>query len=78
MSDNAANQLLAVRLLKVNSVSCSAHTIQLAINNALEECPNIMELLKKCKIIVKRFKKSNPCNLLLKKVSYLILLLTIN
>ena len=59
VTDNAANQLRAIRLSKHKSIGCVAHTIQLSIEDSLTECPAIKDVLHKCERIVKYFKKSN-------------------
>jgi zinc finger BED domain-containing protein 1 (E3 SUMO-protein ligase ZBED1) len=46
-------------LSKHKSLSCSAHTIQLCIEDSLKACSNIQDILKKSERIVKFFKKSN-------------------
>ena len=60
MIDNAANQVLGVKLSGYELFRCCAHTIQLAIKDAFSECPNIQKMIAKCQKIVKFFKKSGP------------------
>ena len=67
VTDNAANQLKALRLSSFQSISCSAHTIQLAIKDSFTECSYVSEMVKKCEKIVKYFKKSGPAMLILTK-----------
>ena len=59
--DNAANQVLSIKLLGYKFVRCCAHTIQLAIKDGLNECQRVQDVLKKFERIVKKFKKSAPC-----------------
>jgi len=59
--DNAANQVLSIKLLGYKFIRCCAHTIQLAIKDGLNECQRVQEVLKKFERIVKKFKKSAPC-----------------
>lgn len=70
-TDNAANQLLGVRLAGQNSIRCSAHTIQLAIQDAIKNVAAVSALLEKSKKIVKHIRKSGPAKLALRKVSHL-------
>ena len=58
--DNAANQVLGVKLSGYQLFRCTAHTIQLAIQDAFNACLDIKNMIEKCKKIVKFFKKSGP------------------
>ena len=58
-TDNAAAQLRAIELNNSKSIRCCAHTIQLAIKNAMNNNPKVIELIDLCQNIVRRFKKSN-------------------
>jgi hypothetical protein len=57
--DNAANAKLSVNLAGFDLVCCSAHTLQLAIRDVLDEVIDIKNVLTKCRSIVEHFKRSN-------------------
>jgi hypothetical protein len=53
ISDNAAT-----KLLKMHHLPYSAHTLNLTVNDAINGTPQLHYLLKKCRDIVGRFKRS--------------------
>lgn len=57
--DNASNMKAALRSTGFNMVNCYAHTLQLAIHDALDESSQIQAILVKCRAIVGHFKRSN-------------------
>jgi hypothetical protein len=58
ISDNAANIKAATKLLKMHHLPYSAHTLNLTVNDAINGTPQLHYLLKKCRDIVGRFKRS--------------------
>ncbi|CAG8629593.1 9985_t:CDS:2, partial [Racocetra fulgida] len=60
--DNGSNIKLCVKRLEqkynISKIFCFGHTLQLAINNALKNCPEIINLIKKYKDIVLHFSGS--------------------
>lgn len=67
LTDNAANITNGVSISDCDSIRCTAHTLQLAVNDSLKE-PIIKELLKKCRSIVTFFKQSTKSYEILKKM----------
>ncbi|KAL1513732.1 hypothetical protein ABEB36_003104 [Hypothenemus hampei] len=61
ITDNASNMVKACDLLKINHHNCFAHTLNLTVNDGLEDASNseLIKLLQKYKDIVQYFKKSN-------------------
>lgn len=59
VTDNAANIVNAVNYTDNLSIRCSAHTIQLAINDAFKNNNQIDDILSKCKTVVSHFKHSS-------------------
>lgn len=57
--DNAANMRSAVRMTGYKQIACTAHTLQLAIHDALDENEQLQVILAKCRAIVGHFKRSN-------------------
>ena len=57
--DNAANMRSAVRMTGYKHIACTAHTLQLAIHDALDENEQLQVILVKCRAIVGHFKRSN-------------------
>ena len=57
-TDNAANIVAAVKLIKWNHLPCFAHTINLIVSNSLDEVPEVASLIQSCKNIVSFFHKS--------------------
>lgn len=57
--DNAANMCSAVRLTGFVMFNCTAHTLQLAIHDALDDNEQMQLVLAKCRAIVGHFKRSN-------------------
>jgi hypothetical protein len=66
-TDNAANMIAAVHRLPYRRLSCSAHSLQLAVNKAVAAC-DIEDLLVSCRKIVGHFKHSAHSTLDLEKV----------
>lgn len=60
--DNAANMRSAVRQTGCTQIACTAHTLQLAVHDALEKNQQIQVILGKCRGIVGHFKRSNLAN----------------
>lgn len=63
VTDNAKNIVNSIALLNedssnIESVKCAAHTLQLAVNSALQNI-YILEIVKKCSSVVGHFKYSN-------------------
>ena len=62
MIDNGSNVKSCLEKLGCKygmyKVFCFRHTLQLAINNALKECSEITNLIKKCKDLVSHFSGS--------------------
>ena len=56
-----------IRLSGYPLLRCSAHCIQLAIQDSFSDCSNVSELVKKCQRIVQFFKKSGPGMTVLRK-----------
>ena len=67
VTDNAANITSGVNISDCESIRCTAHTLQLAVNNVLEE-PKLKELVKKGRAIVTHFKQSTKSYEILKKM----------
>ncbi|XP_026484617.2 E3 SUMO-protein ligase ZBED1-like [Vanessa tameamea] len=65
-TDNGANIVKMVRLLGLRSMPCFAHTLNLVVEYSLK-VPGLIDLIEKCKKIVKYFKKSNIATLTLRK-----------
>ena len=59
-TDNARNVTVAVSLLPFEHMPCTAHTLQLSVNKAINEA-GVEALLSKCRKIVGHFKHS-PAN----------------
>lgn len=60
VTDNAANMAAAVRMLPlVSGVRCFAHTLNLIVKNALCAIPEIDDVRKKSRKIIKYFKASH-------------------
>ena len=59
VTDNAKNMTNGVKYSDNNSLRCTAHTLQLTINDALEDSVKIKNIIDKCKSIVAHFKKSS-------------------
>jgi hypothetical protein len=61
VTDNASVMIRVCDLLKVNHLNCFAHTLNLTVNDGLEDAtnPDLITMLEKCKSIVKHLKKSN-------------------
>jgi hypothetical protein len=57
VTDNASNITNAVLFSHHNSIRCAAHTLQLAVNDCLEET-KIKDLMKKCRTLVTHFRQS--------------------
>jgi hypothetical protein len=57
VSDNAPNMIKSARLMHKTSVTCAAHTLQLAVVAALEIEP-ISSIVQKCKDIASHFHRS--------------------
>jgi len=62
VTDNARNIVYAISLISsdtnISSVTCAAHSLQLAINHSLRQ-DNIQLLVEKCSKLVSHFKHSN-------------------
>jgi len=62
VTDNARNIVNAISLISsdtnISSVTCAAHSLQLAINHSLRQ-DNIQLLVEKCSKLVSHFKHSN-------------------
>lgn len=58
VTDNGRNIRAAVKKLKWHERSCFAHTLQLAIHDAKQECPELSALCKKGRSIVGHYKHS--------------------
>ncbi|XP_054287804.1 E3 SUMO-protein ligase ZBED1-like [Macrosteles quadrilineatus] len=60
VTDNATNMKSAMSCVKpkLNVLSCFAHSLQLAINDAKKETPGVVELVKKVKGIVGHYRHS--------------------
>lgn len=58
VTDNASNMVKMCDLLGIRHMPCFAHTLNLTIDDALE-LVEVQEIVEKCKIIVKFFKKSS-------------------
>ncbi|XP_064475751.1 E3 SUMO-protein ligase ZBED1-like [Ornithodoros turicata] len=59
VTDNGRNMRAAVRQLPWKERACLAHTLQLAINDALPQVPGLTELCKKAPAIVGHYKHSS-------------------
>jgi len=57
--DNAANMRAAVRMTGYTQIACTAHTLQLAIHDALDNNLQVQNILSKSRAIVGHFKRSN-------------------
>ena len=57
--DNARNMCNAINLTGFNLINCAAHTIQLAIHDAIDNNSQLQIILAKCRAIVGHFKRSN-------------------
>ena len=66
VTDNASNITNGVEFSEHKSIRCAAHTLQLAVNDCLED-KKIKDLLKKCRAIVTLFRQSTKLNEKLKK-----------
>lgn len=70
VTDNANNMVNAVSLIsetvEINSVTCAAHTLQLAVNKSLKE-ENIENLIRHCSKVVGHLKHSNVAKKALEK-----------
>ena len=51
--------VMVLNLTGYGMVNCIAHTLQLAINDILDDNSKVQLLLKKCRSIVGHFKRSN-------------------
>jgi hypothetical protein len=59
VTDNASVMIRVCDLLKINHLNCFAHTLNLTVNDGLEDAtnPDLITMLEKCKSIVKHLKK---------------------
>jgi hypothetical protein len=57
--NNARNMCNAINLTGFNLINCTAHTIQLAIHDAIDNNSQLQIILAKCRSIVGHFKRSN-------------------
>jgi hypothetical protein len=57
--DNARNMVNAINLTGFNLINCTAHTMQLAIHDAIDNNQQLQVILLKCRAIVGHFKRSN-------------------
>jgi hypothetical protein len=55
VTDNASVMIRVCDLLKINHLNCFAHTLNLTVNDGLEDAtnPDLIIMLEKCKSIVK-------------------------
>ena len=60
----SASQLIHEAHPNINSTPCAAHTLQLAIRDAIDSAPAIQSLLNQCKVIGKHFKHSEDIHIL--------------
>lgn len=58
VTDNAPNMIRMCELLGIRHMPCFAHTLNLTVNDSLD-LPEVMQIINKCKVIVKFFKKSS-------------------
>lgn len=58
VSDNAANIRNAIRILNYENLPCTAHTLNLVVNDILKDVPDFENILKTCRAIVGHFKMS--------------------
>jgi hypothetical protein len=68
VSDSAASQVKANRLMKFPFLPCVAHMMQLAIRDAIDDVPEIKDILTKLSTITSHFKRSAPAKRVLKSV----------
>lgn len=60
VSDNAANMQAAIaKIPQVKSLGCFDHTLQLVINDAVKNCPELDQTVHKAKTITTHFKHSS-------------------
>lgn len=55
VTDNAANMLRAVNLLKIQSIPCAVHTLQLTVKAVIK---SVLPLIKRARKLAKYFRKS--------------------
>lgn len=65
--DNAANMRCATYIAEFSALGCVAHTLQLVIQDAIFLQANIVILIKKCRKIVRHFKRSEQASRYLSK-----------
>ncbi|XP_076296265.1 E3 SUMO-protein ligase ZBED1-like [Lasioglossum baleicum] len=58
VTDNAANMRSAVRRLGYLHLPCTAHTLNLVVNDSVTAIPEIASLLKTCRSLITHFKSS--------------------
>ncbi len=68
VSDSAASQVKANELLNIPFLPCIAHTMQLAIRDALEDSSECKSLITKMSKISTHFKRSAPAKRVLQKI----------
>lgn len=71
VTDNASNMKLAVTLGGWKHVSCFAHTLNLAVTDALKNNSELNGILARCRSLVAFFKQSSKANSQLKKMAVL-------
>ncbi|XP_030751374.1 zinc finger BED domain-containing protein 1-like [Sitophilus oryzae] len=68
VSDNGANIKNAIRQMNVHHHPCIAHTLNLTVNESLDNIPLLNTVIKKCRSLVGHFKHSVAASQILKEM----------
>jgi hypothetical protein len=58
VTENAQNMNLAAKMLQIDHLPCFAHTLNLTVEDAIKNTPELESLFQKCRDVVGFFKRS--------------------